>query len=312
MPGTQDTERKGQAPGEAPPGGGEADAQGLPAESALKAEGELEQLARELDKTHPGAAASLRVGMAETLTVLRLGVPPTLARTLRSTNTIESMIGICREHSKNASMRPGSSRRPGTSTTSAAGSARRSGPIRSMTPSRISTSAGASKPHGRPPRNNRSGMDSRNQMEISPQPILAPAVARQAGPRGAGSSASCHHPSTYSSLSSASPPRPCADHPDRAPRRRPNQPGDRRPRSVRGRIRAGASATFGDWQADGPVVRDRHSGPGRRSGACSGQAPGVPVPGWSRAVTKRVSRSAKVWRSWSVQPLIARANWVRR
>jgi hypothetical protein len=39
--------------------------------------------------------------MAETLTVQRLGVPPTLARTLRSTNTIESMIGICREHSKN-------------------------------------------------------------------------------------------------------------------------------------------------------------------------------------------------------------------
>jgi hypothetical protein len=71
------------------------------AESALKAEGELEQLARELDKTHPGAAASLREGMAETLTVLRLGVAPTLARTLRSTNTIESMIGICREHSKN-------------------------------------------------------------------------------------------------------------------------------------------------------------------------------------------------------------------
>jgi putative transposase len=71
------------------------------AESALNAEGELEQLARELDKTHPGAAASLREGMTETLTILRLGVPPTLARTLRSTNTIESMIGICREHSKN-------------------------------------------------------------------------------------------------------------------------------------------------------------------------------------------------------------------
>jgi putative transposase len=71
------------------------------AESALKAEGELEALARELGKTHPGAAASLREGMTETLTVLRLGVPPTLARTLRSTNTIESMIGICREHSKN-------------------------------------------------------------------------------------------------------------------------------------------------------------------------------------------------------------------
>jgi putative transposase len=71
------------------------------AESALQAEAELTELARELGKTHPGAAASLREGMAETLTVLRLGVPPTLARTLRSTNTIESMIEICREHSKN-------------------------------------------------------------------------------------------------------------------------------------------------------------------------------------------------------------------
>jgi putative transposase len=71
------------------------------AESALKAEAELEALARELDKTHPGAAASLREGTAETLTILRPGVPPTLARTLRSTNSIESMIEICREHSKN-------------------------------------------------------------------------------------------------------------------------------------------------------------------------------------------------------------------
>ena len=71
------------------------------AESALQAEGLLTGLAAELDKTHPGAAASLREGMAETLTILRLGVPPTLARTLRSTNPIESMIEICREHSKN-------------------------------------------------------------------------------------------------------------------------------------------------------------------------------------------------------------------
>jgi putative transposase len=75
------------------------------AESALKAEAELEQLACELDKTHPGAAASLREGLAETLTILRLGVPPTLARTLRSTNPIESMIEICREHSKNVKVR---------------------------------------------------------------------------------------------------------------------------------------------------------------------------------------------------------------
>lgn len=71
------------------------------AESALAAQADLEALAAELDKTHHGAAASLREGLTETLTVLRLGVAPTLARTLRSTNAIESMIGICREHAKN-------------------------------------------------------------------------------------------------------------------------------------------------------------------------------------------------------------------
>jgi putative transposase len=46
----------------------------------------LESLAGELDRTHSGAAASLRAGLTDTLTVLRLDVPPTLARTLRSTN----------------------------------------------------------------------------------------------------------------------------------------------------------------------------------------------------------------------------------
>jgi transposase-like protein len=71
------------------------------ASSAVEAESLLAALARELDRTHPGAAASLREGMAETLTIVRLGVPPTLARTLHSTNPIESMIEICREHSRN-------------------------------------------------------------------------------------------------------------------------------------------------------------------------------------------------------------------
>jgi putative transposase len=71
------------------------------APSAIIAEAQLEALARELEHTHPGAAGSLREGLAETLTVLRLGVPPTLARTLRSTNCIESMISICRNHSSN-------------------------------------------------------------------------------------------------------------------------------------------------------------------------------------------------------------------
>ena len=71
------------------------------AESALHAEAQLEALAMELDRTHPGAAGSLREGLAETLTVLRLNVAPTLARTLRSTNCIESMISIARTHSAN-------------------------------------------------------------------------------------------------------------------------------------------------------------------------------------------------------------------
>jgi len=71
------------------------------AASALEAEAALRALAKELDRTHPGAAASLREGRGETLTVLRLGVPPTLARTLRSTNAIESMISVCREHAAN-------------------------------------------------------------------------------------------------------------------------------------------------------------------------------------------------------------------
>ena len=67
----------------------------------LQAQALLEALAKELDKTHPGAASSLLQEMAQTLTVLRLDLPPTLARTLRWTNAVESMTGIRREHSKN-------------------------------------------------------------------------------------------------------------------------------------------------------------------------------------------------------------------
>lgn len=71
------------------------------AASALEAEAALLVLAKELHRTHPGAAASLREGLHDTLTVLRLGVAPTLARTLRSTNCIESMISVCRDHAGN-------------------------------------------------------------------------------------------------------------------------------------------------------------------------------------------------------------------
>ena len=71
------------------------------AETALAAQAQLENLAGELERTHPGAAASLPEGLDETLTVPRLGVLPTLARSVRSTNCVESMIEIARDHSAN-------------------------------------------------------------------------------------------------------------------------------------------------------------------------------------------------------------------
>jgi transposase-like protein len=66
------------------------------AESALTAQAQLEALARELDRTHPGAAASLREGMAETLTVLRLGVPLASARRRESASDPPSFDGRIR------------------------------------------------------------------------------------------------------------------------------------------------------------------------------------------------------------------------
>jgi putative transposase len=62
---------------------------------------QLELLAGELDRTHPGAAGSLREGMAETLTVTRLGIRGKLRRTLESTNACESMIEIIRRTQRN-------------------------------------------------------------------------------------------------------------------------------------------------------------------------------------------------------------------
>lgn len=61
----------------------------------------LEVLAQELQHTHPGAAASLREGMAETLTITRLGITGALKRTLASTNPIESMIECVRRTARN-------------------------------------------------------------------------------------------------------------------------------------------------------------------------------------------------------------------
>jgi hypothetical protein len=59
---------------------------------------ELEQLASSLARKRPGAAASLHEGLAETLTVNRLGVGGKLLQTIESTNPVESMIEIVRDH----------------------------------------------------------------------------------------------------------------------------------------------------------------------------------------------------------------------
>jgi putative transposase len=65
---------------------------------ADQAHAELERLARSLDHKRPGAAASLREGLELTLTVTRLGVGGKLLQTVESTNPIESMIEIIRDH----------------------------------------------------------------------------------------------------------------------------------------------------------------------------------------------------------------------
>src|SRR3954467_940915 len=62
---------------------------------------QLRVLADELARSHPGAAASLREGIEETLTVTRLGVRGRLKRTLASTNPCESMIETVRRVARN-------------------------------------------------------------------------------------------------------------------------------------------------------------------------------------------------------------------
>jgi len=61
----------------------------------------LETLARKLDRINPDAAGSLREGLDETLTITRLGVTGTLAKTLATTNPMESTIDIVRVHARN-------------------------------------------------------------------------------------------------------------------------------------------------------------------------------------------------------------------
>jgi putative transposase len=69
--------------------------------NADEAEAALKALAGQLEKVNPDAAASLREGLAETVTVTRLGVTGALLKTVMSTNPVESMIEIVRAHARN-------------------------------------------------------------------------------------------------------------------------------------------------------------------------------------------------------------------
>jgi transposase-like protein len=67
------------------------------AASAAAARRQLRDLAAWLEQNgHDAAAASLREGLEETLTVLALGLPPRLRRFFATTNAIENLIGTLR------------------------------------------------------------------------------------------------------------------------------------------------------------------------------------------------------------------------
>lgn len=61
----------------------------------------LNDLANQLETAHPGAAASIREGLEETLTLIKLQVPELLRKTLNSTNVIESAFSVTRSVARN-------------------------------------------------------------------------------------------------------------------------------------------------------------------------------------------------------------------
>ena len=68
---------------------------------AKLAKRQLERLAASLQARHPGAAASMREGLEETLTLQGLGVTGALYRTLRTTNPIENLNGSIANYTRN-------------------------------------------------------------------------------------------------------------------------------------------------------------------------------------------------------------------
>jgi putative transposase len=66
-----------------------------------KSKHRLEHIATQLEADHPDAAASIREGLDETLTVIRLGLGGWLLKTLRSTNPIENLQGTIKRVVRN-------------------------------------------------------------------------------------------------------------------------------------------------------------------------------------------------------------------
>ena len=69
--------------------------------NAALAARQLQRLAASLHGQHPGAAASLREGLDDTLTVQRLGLTGALYRTLRTTDPIENLNGSIAHFTRN-------------------------------------------------------------------------------------------------------------------------------------------------------------------------------------------------------------------
>lgn len=70
-------------------------------ETAEEAIRQLRSLATGLQTQYPDAAASLREGLEETVTILKLSIPGLLQRSLRSTNTIESAFSMVSKNIRN-------------------------------------------------------------------------------------------------------------------------------------------------------------------------------------------------------------------
>ena len=69
--------------------------------TAEQAERVLKNLARRLDHDAPGVSTSILEGLDEMLTVIRLGLPDQLRRSLGCTNAIESLMAVLRQVCRN-------------------------------------------------------------------------------------------------------------------------------------------------------------------------------------------------------------------